>query len=61
MCRSEAKGKSFPPKPRDFGILSREEEFPMKWRIDVLYARALYIVIVLASLVAAAAAGYKWR
>ncbi len=33
----------------------------MKWRIDVLYARALYIVIVLASLVAAAAAGYKWR
>jgi len=33
----------------------------MKWRIDVLYAKALYIVIVLASLVAAAAAGYKWR
>lgn len=33
----------------------------MKWRIDVLYARALYIVFVLASLVAAAAAGYKWR
>jgi hypothetical protein len=33
----------------------------MKWRIDALYARAMYIVIVLASLVAAAAAGYKWR
>ncbi len=33
----------------------------MKWRIDVLYAKALYVLIVLASLVAAATAGYKWR
>ena len=46
--------------PRGFGIQFRRN-FPMKWRIDVLYAKALYIVIVLASLVAAAAAGYKWR
>jgi hypothetical protein len=33
----------------------------MKWRIDGLYARAMYVMFVLASLVAAAAAGYKWR
>jgi len=31
----------------------------MKWRI--VYARAMYVLIVLASLVAAAAAGAKWH
>jgi len=33
----------------------------MKWRIDGLYAKAMYVLVVLASLVAAAAAGGKWR
>jgi hypothetical protein len=33
----------------------------MKWRIDSLYAKAMYVLVVLASLVAAAAAGAKWR
>jgi hypothetical protein len=33
----------------------------MKWRIDGLYAKAMYILVVLASLIAAAAAGTKWR
>jgi hypothetical protein len=33
----------------------------MKWRIYTLYARAMYVMAVLASLVAAAAAGYKWH
>ena len=33
----------------------------MKWHAKALYYKALYIVIVVASLVAAAAADYKWR
>ncbi len=33
----------------------------MKWHAKALYYKALYIVIVFASLVAAAAADYKWR
>ena len=31
----------------------------MKWRVKSLYVNALYVVVVLSSLVAAAAAGYK--
>jgi len=33
----------------------------MKWRIDAVYAKAMYVVIVLASLVASAAAAFKWH
>jgi hypothetical protein len=33
----------------------------MKWRIDGLYARAMCVMIVLASLVASVAATVKWR
>ena len=33
----------------------------MKWRIKTLYLKAVYVMIVLASLVAAAAADLKWR
>jgi len=33
----------------------------MKWRIDGLYAKAMYVLVVLASLVAAAAAGTHWK
>jgi hypothetical protein len=33
----------------------------MKWRFDVLYAQAFCIMVVLASLVVAAAAGNKWH
>ena len=32
----------------------------MKWRIRTLYARAFCSLAILASLVAAAAAGFKW-
>jgi len=32
----------------------------MKWCIKNAYVKALYVVVVLSSLVAAAAAGYKW-
>jgi hypothetical protein len=32
----------------------------MKWRIDALYVKAMYVLFILAGLVAAAAAGYKW-
>ena len=32
----------------------------MKWRIDSLYIKALYVVALLAGLVATAAAGWKW-
>ena len=32
----------------------------MKWRINTLYVKAMYVMVVLASLVAGAAAGYKW-
>ena len=32
----------------------------MKWRINTLYVKAVYVAVVLASLVAAAGAGYKW-
>lgn len=32
----------------------------MKWRVKALYAKAMYVAIVLAGLVAAAAAGWKW-
>ena len=32
----------------------------MKWHVKSLYIRALYVVVVLSSLVAAALAGYKW-
>jgi len=32
----------------------------MKWKISVLHAKAMYIIVVLGSLVAAASAGYKW-
>jgi len=38
-----------------------KEDFPMKWHVKALYYKALYIVVVVASLVAAAAADYKWR
>jgi hypothetical protein len=34
---------------------------PMKWRIQALYIKAVYVLFVIASLVAAAAADYKWR
>ncbi len=33
----------------------------MKWRIDTVYAKAMYVMVILASLVAAAAAGWKWH
>ena len=33
----------------------------MKWRIKSVYYRSLYVLIVLAGLVAAAAADLKWR
>lgn len=33
----------------------------MKWHIDVLYVKAMYVAIVLASLVATAAAAFKWH
>lgn len=33
----------------------------MKWRIDKLYVKAMYIMVVLSSFIAAAAAGWKWR
>ncbi len=33
----------------------------MKWRIDKLYVKAMYVVVVLSSFIAAAAAGWKWR
>ncbi len=32
----------------------------MKWHIRTLYVKAAYVMIVLSSLVAAAAAGFKW-
>ena len=32
----------------------------MKWCVKSVYVRALYVLAVLSSLVAAAAAGYKW-
>jgi hypothetical protein len=32
----------------------------MKWRIDTLFFKAFYVVALLAGLVAAAAAGWKW-
>jgi len=34
---------------------------PMKWHVKSLYVKAVYVTFVLASLVAAAAAGYKWH
>ncbi len=33
----------------------------MKWRIDKLYVKAMYVVVVLSSFIAAAAAGWKWH
>jgi hypothetical protein len=33
----------------------------MKWRVKSAYFRALYVVMVVAGLVATAAAGWKWR
>lgn len=33
----------------------------MKWRLNVLHAKAMYVMAVLASLVVAAAAGWKWH
>jgi hypothetical protein len=33
----------------------------MKWRIDALYVKVMYVLVVIASLVAAAAADMKWR
>jgi hypothetical protein len=33
----------------------------MKWRLNVLYAKAFCVMVVLAGLVAAAAAGWKWN
>ena len=33
----------------------------MKWRINALYVKAVYVMTVLASIVAVAAAGWKWR
>lgn len=33
----------------------------MKWRINKLYVKAMYVMVVLSSLIAAAAAGWKWH
>jgi hypothetical protein len=33
----------------------------MKWRVDALYFKAMYVLVVLASLVATAAAAFKWH
>ena len=33
----------------------------MKWRFTALYVKAMYILVVVGSLVLAAAADYKWR
>ncbi len=33
----------------------------MKWRIKSAYVRAMYVVMVVAGLIATAAAGWKWR
>ena len=33
----------------------------MKWHVKLLYVKAMTIVVTLAGLVAAAAAGWKWR
>jgi hypothetical protein len=33
----------------------------MKWRFTALYVKAMYIFVVIGSLVLAAAADYKWR
>jgi hypothetical protein len=33
----------------------------MKWRINKLYIKAMYVMVVLSSLIAAAAAGWKWH
>ena len=35
-------------------------EFPMKWCFKSVYVKTTYVLVVLGSLVAAAAAGYKW-
>ena len=37
-----------------------EEDPPMKWHVKTLYVKAMYVAVILASLVAAASAGYKW-
>jgi hypothetical protein len=33
---------------------------PMKWCLKSAYVKAMYVLVVLSSLIAAAAAGYKW-
>jgi len=33
----------------------------MKWRFNGLYAKAIYVLFILSSVVATAAAGYKWK
>lgn len=33
----------------------------MKWRIDTVVAKAMYVAIVIAGLVASAAAAFKWH
>lgn len=32
----------------------------MKWCLKSAYVKAMYVLVVLSSLIAAAAAGYKW-
>jgi len=49
------------------GLVSRTElaqrkgESPMKWSAKSLYARMVYTVVVLGSIIAAIAAGFKWN
>jgi len=33
----------------------------MKWRFTALYAKAMYVMLIVSSIVAVAAAGYKWK
>jgi hypothetical protein len=46
--------------PGESPLVRQNRRPPMKWRVKSLYVNALYVIVVLSSLVAAAAAGYKW-